>query len=448
MRAERIAYARAARLAQEAAEHAAATARAAAAEVWAWAGNRVVRIPAGGGAEVHAVPSERDGNAWDFQPALGGQQSVVTGTTGVDPVEQDHEYDDEYWDGANAKGVGRRRKRGKRGRKKRKGQSESGNGGGGDDESPHWDEGSSLCAASEDLSEPGGSATGWADDRANPAVAVRAGQPPVCDDGSERFAAHSQNGQLGGAVTVADETADGMPARPIDPTQIGEIQGLDAVDDEDVISQLLDDLRVSEGNQLQTQPWDSLNLLSESPQQPNGAAYDISGAVGAHNSKQHIAQAAAPAAASQLQLKAGSETMPTAAVAPPVAARPQPPQQSFVFSVGLPHAAVAAPAPSAGHLQAPAAGDRFLRDDTVPQRLMQHHPEQQGSVPAGPHSLRVELRSDQVPAAGAAAGPAPDAGRALGRGADWRRVAALQADALLLCPITQVGHGCAAFLAF
>ncbi len=436
LRAERIASALRERQAQEAAQQAAAAAQAASAGTWAWVGNRLVHTPAAGAAAHPAAPF---GGARLPPPGLDAQLGVEApagqdrfeqpGTAGPGASrdrEQGHATGYEAEDGDDGHRGVRRRRRGGRRARIRLDNSRLRSGDGDDDEGGLlWDDGSSLHA-SEEFSEPGSATAELADDYC---TSYFGAAPPLrrgsaSGDGSERLAAQRHSGLLGGPNPATGRTIGPVPAGK---STTGTSRQPDAGDDEDVLVQLLGDLGVSERDQQHAQLLQSKS--AQSPQRPSSATVSQpSNANALHSRQQYMPQAAASEAAAETQPCAGWQAMLGIRPAQPAAAQPKPPEDNFVFRVGFPHAAAGAAAPSA-----------FRPPQPGPTRGPQHRttaprpPPQFAASPSAPQSVRAEPQAQHVPAANAA-----PAGRPAERGSGRRRPAVPQADALLLCPITQV----------
>ena len=85
-------------------------------------------------------------------------------------------------------------------------------------------------------------------------------------------------------------------------------------------------------------------------------------------------------------------------------------------------------------------GHLGVSEEDQPQARPHSIPHQAANPSAVPHGVHTDLRVEHVSAVAGAIVAAPFAGRKSSHNAGRRRVAAPQADALLLCPITQVGH--------
>ena len=443
LRAERVASARMARQAQDAAEQAAAATAQAPAGRWAWVGNRLVHTPAAGGAAHPAMPSVA-GNmpppglqARPGHQAPAGQhyneQSGAAGPGASEDGGQGHGNGYEAVDGAEAhRGVRRKRRGGRRARTRRNNRDGSGDGDDDDDEgSPYWDDGSSVHA-SEEFSEPGSAIAELADDYTGSGFgAAPLRRASASGDAGERAAAQRLAAQLGASRLSTPGTTGAMLQGKANP---GRLQPPGAADDDDVLGQLLGDLGVSENDRQQAQPHQRGS--AQSPHQPIRAAdSQPSNADAAHVRQQHVSHAAAPEAAARSQPSAGWKAMLGISTAPTAAAQPKPPEDSFVFSVGFPRAAAAGAAPPAFRPPRPVMTSAPQPGNAAPShRPVQHQPAREGSS-AAPQRARVEPRVEQPPATGA---QPPPAGRAADGGSGRRRPAVPRVDTLLLCPITQV----------
>ena len=294
--------------------------------------------------------------------------------------------------------------------------------GSGDDDSQHWNDGSSLRAASEDFSEPGSATAEQADEYVSSSGAAFARRPIGSDSGSARSLPQRQAGQLDVSASARGTTG----ATNIGASAMGRRQPPHAADTEDVLSQLLGDLGVNERDQLNEQPRGIRTQPAHSLQQLGGPSHAAKCADGTHSRPQ-------PPAASVPRPPTGWPAMPRAAMAPPPVAPSRPPQASPVFGAGFPPAVTQTaqrPAP-------PPEPSRLVFGSTVPQWLTQHQPERAGS-PAAQQSELTLSRATQVPAGRAEVSSALHIGKAPSRGAGRRRAALPQEDTLLRCPITQV----------
>ena len=449
LRAERIASVRAERQAQEAAEQAAAAAaQAARAGTWAWVGNRLVHTPAAGAAAHPAQPSgvgRVQPPGLDappgYQDPTGQHHFRQPGTAGPglnrgpeQGVENGHEA---AYGALDAHRPTRRRRRG--GRRMRNAQNRlNGRPGSGeyddddDDEgSPHWDDGSSLHA-SEEFSEPGSATAELADVYTSSyfgaAPPLRRGS--ASGDGGERLTAQRHSGQLG---EPQYGTGRAVSPAPADKSDIGLARVTDAADDEDVLGQLLGDLGVSEGDHQQAQ---RQSKPAQSLQRPSGAAvFQPNVGNAAHSRQQYVPQAATrPETAALAQPSAGWKAMLGIRPAQTAAPQPKAAEDSFVFRVGFQNAATGAAALPAFRppRPAPTSGPQF--GTAVPPLPPSQLQPRAAAPPSAPQNVRAVPQPEQVPGSGA-----PKGGRAAERGGGRRRAAMPQADALLLCPITQVG---------
>lgn len=238
-----------------------------------------------------------------------------------------------------------------------------------------------------------------------------------------------------GAVVEAEARQHGRadPSRTMHSADAGlEDTGQDrspaAVDDDDVLSELLGDLGISRRDRSHARLHGRETQL---PDRTSAALQQSSASAAQTNSRHCIPQPTAPSAAPAPQpaaaslAKPGAESMPTPATQPEMT-------QDVTSALGLQRAAVAAVAPSVPASNQPAVQCSPTAGCAAPHRPGQHRPDQRRQIFATQQYDRANLHTKLAPFAGAGGTSGS------GRGPEQRHAVAAQADAHLLCPITRV----------